>query len=195
MAQTEGHDGPGCGFELVPSVAAVIDDGGVAVEDAIGEPVVTHELPDVFLGVQLGAFCRQWHDGEVARHDELPRKMPSGLIEQQRGMLAGCDLGCDGGEVQVHGGGVAPWQDQPARLAFGRADGTEEISGGGALVMRRRGTRAAACPAAGDLVLLTDPGLIAEPDLYVAEGDAALLRDRRQQGGEVFLKASTAPSL
>src|SRR5438270_1613282 len=39
-----------------------------------------------------------------------------------------------------------------------------------------------------------DPGLVAEPDLYVAARDALLVRDRVQTGGESFLKVSTAPS-
>ena len=49
-------------------------------------------------------------------------------------------------------------------------------------------------PAACDLVLLPDAGFVAEPDLYVAGIDAVFARDRVQLGGEVFLKASMAPS-
>ena len=33
--------------ELVPSVAAVIDDVVVGFEHPVGEPVVAHQLPDV----------------------------------------------------------------------------------------------------------------------------------------------------
>jgi len=32
--------------ELVPSLAAVVDEIVVGFEDAVGEPVVAHELPD-----------------------------------------------------------------------------------------------------------------------------------------------------
>jgi hypothetical protein len=49
-------------------------------------------------------------------------------------------------------------------------------------------------PAPGDLVLLPDAGLIAEPDLDLAGIDARRARDRVQTGGEAFLKASTAPA-
>jgi hypothetical protein len=49
-------------------------------------------------------------------------------------------------------------------------------------------------PATGDLVLLADPGFVAEPHLYIVGIDAPLVRDRRQCGGPLFLKASTAPA-
>ena len=41
-------------------------------------------------------------------------------------------------------------------------------------------------PATGDLVLLADPGFVAEPHLYIAGIDATLARDRRQCGGPLF---------
>jgi hypothetical protein len=34
--------------ELIPGKAAVIDDLVIGLEDAVGEPVVADELPDVF---------------------------------------------------------------------------------------------------------------------------------------------------
>jgi hypothetical protein len=43
-------------FECVLSVGAAIDDIVVTTEDAVGEPVVADELPDVFGRVELGAF-------------------------------------------------------------------------------------------------------------------------------------------
>jgi hypothetical protein len=62
------------------------------------------------------------------------------------------------------------------------------------LVLRRIGPGAAPCPASGDAVLLADPGLAPEPDLYRIEADALLARDARQLGGEAFLECSMAPS-
>ena len=47
-------------------------------------------------------------------------------------------------------------------------------------------------PAAGDLVLLADPGFVAEPEHYVAEIETTPARDRRHCRRPVFLKASTA---
>ena len=55
IAQSDGHDAPGSIDELVPGVAAMVDDGVVGLEHAVGQPVVAHELPDAFDRVQLRA--------------------------------------------------------------------------------------------------------------------------------------------
>jgi hypothetical protein len=44
LAQSNGHDAPGLIDELVPSLAAVIDEIIVGFEDAIGEPIIAHVL-------------------------------------------------------------------------------------------------------------------------------------------------------
>ena len=49
-----GHDFPGHIDELVLGEAAVVEDVVVGFEDTVGEPVVAHELPDVFYGVEFG---------------------------------------------------------------------------------------------------------------------------------------------
>ena len=59
MAQTDGHDAPWLFDELVPGIAAVIDDVRLGTEDAVGQPVVADELPDGLDRVQLGALGRQ----------------------------------------------------------------------------------------------------------------------------------------
>ena len=46
-------------------------------------------------------------------------------------------------------------------------------------------------PASGDLVLLTDPGLVLEPDLYRLARRVAL-GDLVEAGGKVFLNAAIA---
>ena len=56
MAQSDRHDAPWLIDELVPSLAAMVDEIVVGFEDAVGEPVVAHELPDVFDRVELGDF-------------------------------------------------------------------------------------------------------------------------------------------
>jgi hypothetical protein len=48
MAQSDGHDAPWLIDELVPGRTAMIDEIVVGFEDAIGEPIVAQELPDVF---------------------------------------------------------------------------------------------------------------------------------------------------
>ena len=81
LAQSERHDAPGLIDELVPGLAAVIDEIVIGFEDAVGEPVVAHELPDVLDRVELGTFRRQGDDGDVGWHNEACREVPSGLID------------------------------------------------------------------------------------------------------------------
>src|SRR5437899_10146821 len=54
IAQADGHDCPRLVDEAVPGKAAVIDDVVIGLEDAVGEPVVADELPNVFDRVELG---------------------------------------------------------------------------------------------------------------------------------------------
>ena len=109
-------------------------------------------------------------------------------------MGTGCDNLGDLHEVQVHRLGIAGRQDQGRALALFRADRTEDVGGGGALITGRARTGAALGPAAGDLVFLADTSLICEPDFYLVDVDCLLARDCVQARGEVFLKSSIAPS-
>lgn len=169
----------------------MIDDVVGGFEDAVGKPVVAHELPGVLGGVEFRRFWRQEHDGYVGGQFELGGAVPARLIHQQDGM----GIGGDGlgylGEMQIHRRGVAEGQDETRRLAFGRADRAEDVGRLGALIVRGRRPRTAQGPTPGDLVLLADPGLVLEPDLYALARRLAG-RDRRQAGGEVFLKAAAA---
>jgi len=65
---------------------------------------------------------------------------------------------------------------------------------GGTLVTWRRWARSAPRPSPGDLVLLTDPRLVGEPDFYCGRIDALILGDLIQARRETFLKSSIAPS-
>jgi hypothetical protein len=172
----------------------VIDEIVVRLEDAIGEPVVTHKLPDVFDGIELGAFWRQRNDGDVGRHDQAPRQVPAGLIDQEDGMGGGRDRFGNLRKMQVHRLAVANRQDQGCALALLGADRAEDVGGGGSLVARRARASATLGPAAGDLVLLPDAGLVGEPDLYRVAVDALRASDRFQTRGETFLKFSIAPA-
>ena len=68
-----------------------------------------------------------------------------------------------------------------------RADCAEDIGGSRALILRGAGSGSAPGPAAGDLVLLHNPGLVLEPYFYWL----TLFRcNFRQAGGEVFLNAA-----
>ena len=50
---SNGHDAPGLADQVVPSIAAMIDNLVVGFEDAVGEPVIPHELPDIFDWIEL----------------------------------------------------------------------------------------------------------------------------------------------
>jgi hypothetical protein len=120
--------------------------------------------------------------------------VPAGLVDQEDGVGSWRD-GCgDLCKVQVHRLSVAGWQDQGCALALLRADRSEDVGGGRALVPRRAWTGAAPGPAAGDFVLLTNAGLVGEPDFYCVAGKCLRACDCLQTGGKTFLKSSTAPS-
>jgi hypothetical protein len=51
----------------------VVDEIVVGFEDAVGEPVIAHKLPDIFDRVEFGTFRRQWEEvmfgGTMSRVD------------------------------------------------------------------------------------------------------------------------------
>jgi hypothetical protein len=194
LSHSNGHDAPGLIDELVPGIAAVPDDIVIGLEDAVGEPVISDELSDVLHHVQLRAFWRQWQQRDVRGHVQHGGEMPPGLIEQHHRVFAGRDQAGYLRQVQVHRRGVAEGQDQSGSLAVFGTDSAEDIVGGGALILGCCRAGPAQSPAPGDLVLLADPGLVGEPDLYGVRGNRFLLGNALQLGGEVFLNAAMAPS-
>ena len=118
--------------------------------------------------------------------------MPAGLIEQQDGVGARRDFGADRLQMLGHGVGVAVGHDEAGALALGRADRAEDIGPFRALVMWRAGPGPAPRPATRQLVLLTDPRFILEPDLdgWPAVVDA----DGGDHIAEVFLNSAMASS-
>src|SRR5712672_141554 len=190
-AESDCHDSPGLVDELVPGEAAVIDDVVIGFEDPVGEPVGADELPEVLDGIELRAPWRQGQERNVVGHQQLAGHVPASLVEQEDGMSAGGDGLGDLDQVQPHALGGAAGQDQAGALTLFRADGAVEVGRSGALVLQGDGSGAALGPASGDLVLLTDPGLVLEPDLYRLARGVALL-DLRHKGLELFLNASIA---
>ena len=88
IAQADGHDAPWLIDEPVPGIAAVIEEVVVGGEDAVGQPVVAHELPEVLDRVQFQALGWQRHEGDVGRHVEPVRHVPAGLVENNDSMGA-----------------------------------------------------------------------------------------------------------
>ncbi len=189
LAQSEGHDAPGLLDELVPGEAAMVDDVVVGMEDAVRQPVVAHELPDVLDGVQLRAPRWQRHECDVGRHDQFGRSMPSGLIEQQDGMCPWGDVEGDLLEVHAHCLAVAAGHDDAGGLPFGRTDCAEQPCRGSPLVLGCRRPGATPGPAPGELGLLADAGLVLPPQLYRRSSREAP-PDLRQTGAEAFLKSA-----
>src|SRR4051812_50138711 len=105
--------------------------------------------------------------------------------------MARCDGQADLLQMKGHRLGRAAGQDEPGGLALSGTDRTEDVGRLGPLIARGRGTGPAWGPAAGGLVLLPHPSLVAEPDLY---------RPAAPRGGDLlptgrgpFFKMSPAP--
>jgi ABC-type tungstate transport system substrate-binding protein len=135
LAQSDGRDAPRLIGEAGPCEAAMVEDVVVGFEDAVRQPVVAHELPDVLDRVELGAFRRQRQRGDVGRDDKPRREMPARLIEYQHGMGTGRDGGGYLGEVERHPFGIAAGQDERRPLALGWTDRAIDIGRRGALVL------------------------------------------------------------
>ena len=71
-SQSDRHDASWLIGEAVPGEAAMVEDLVVGFEDAVGPPVVAHELPDVLDGIALGAFGRVRQQVDVAENDQGP---------------------------------------------------------------------------------------------------------------------------
>ena len=155
--------------------------------------VVAHVLPNGLDRVELRRLGRQRQERDVVWHLQLVREVPPGLIQHQEGVMTRCDGQADLFQMKGHGLGGAAGQDEPGGLALGGTDRTEDVGRLGPLIARGRGTGPPWGPAAGDLVLLPDPSLVAEPDLYRLA--ANLGGDLLQAGRELFLKKSAAASL
>jgi len=139
IAAGDGHDFPRLIDERVPGVAAVIDDVVEGFENSVRQPVLPHELPDIFLAVEFGCAWRELQERDVVWNLEGLGAMPPGLIEEENGVSAWSDFGCDLIEVKLHSFGVAGRQHEGgAGSAFG-ADRTEQIGRLGPLIMGSTG--------------------------------------------------------
>lgn len=166
VTEADRHDCPRLGDELVPRMAAMVDDVVVGLEYPVRQPVFPHELPDVLDRVEFRAFWRQGQQGYVVGNGQFGGEMPSGLIHQEDGMSTRRDGERDLRQMQRHGGGVAKGQDQTGPFAQGRADRAEQIDRLGSLILGGRWPSAAPGPAPSDLVFLADAGLVLPPDFY-----------------------------
>ena len=173
----------------------MIDKVVVGFEDAVGEPIVPHELPDVFHGIEFRAFRRQRDDSDVVGHDEACRHVPAGLIDQEHSVGTGRDHPRDLEEMQVHRFGIAGGHDEGRAFALLGTNGSEDVGRSSALIAGGARSGAALGPSARDLVLLADARLVLEPNLYGFDVDRLCARNFVQARGKVFLKSSIAPAV
>ena len=138
----------------------------VGGEHPVGQPVVAHELPDIFDRVEFRAFGRERDDADVAGHIQFVGHMPTGLIHQYDSVSVGGDGERYFGQMERHGFGITEGQNQARALAVLGADRAEDIGRFRPLVFGCRRPRPSSGPAPRDLVLLTDPRFVLEPYLY-----------------------------
>lgn len=62
------------------------DDIVIGLEDAVRQPVLTHEVPEIFDRVQFRRLRRQRQDRDVAWDDEIIGHVPARLIHDEDGM-------------------------------------------------------------------------------------------------------------
>jgi hypothetical protein len=112
--------------------------------------------------------------------------VPSGPIHQDDGMGPRGDASADLLQVHLHGVRVGEGHHERRALTAHGTDRAEERGALIALVGRQAGPRAGFGPKPGPAVLLTEPGLVLEPEF-----DRAALREmaymRRERSREVFL--------
>ena len=123
----DGFDARGLGDQLVPSITAMIDNFVVGFEDVVGEPIIPHELPDVFDGIEFRAFGWQRNDADILWYDECGGHMPPSLIHEQYGMGTKRHGSSDFSKMQIHRVRIANRQDKPCALAQCRADCSEDV--------------------------------------------------------------------
>ena len=85
----------------------MVEDVVVGFEDAVREPIVAHELPDVLNRIELGRFRRQRQERDVVWDGKPLREMPSRLIKKKDGVRAGRDRKRDFLQMKRHGFTVA----------------------------------------------------------------------------------------
>ena len=96
-------------------------------EDSVRQPILSHELPDILLAVELGRPRRQLQERYVSGYLEVLRSVPAGLIEEEDRVGAGADFCGDFVQMMLHGFGVAERQNQGSAGSVFRANRTEQI--------------------------------------------------------------------
>lgn len=99
--------------ELVPRFTIDVDNLFAGCEDAVGEPVVVDELPDVLDRVEFRAFGQEYGNADVAGDIELAGHVPTGLIHQHNRVGIRRDGERYLGQLQQHAIGIAKGWTSP----------------------------------------------------------------------------------
>jgi hypothetical protein len=125
-AGSDRGDGLWLSSELVPSLADGIDGGVVGVEDAVGKPVGSKVLPDIFERVQFVRSGRQEDGSDIVRHVEIGHGVPPGAAHEQHGLRTWSHMAADLVEVELLGVGISMGKRESSSFATGRTDRAEE---------------------------------------------------------------------
>ena len=136
-------------------------------------------------GVQLGGARGQQDDGEVFRNLELAGAVPTGAVHQDDAMGLGSDVAADLVEMHLHSAGVGEGEHESGALARPGADGAEQVGVGVALIGGQAWPGAPLRPNSRTAVLLSQSGLVLEPD-FDPRGLGKTGYVGRQRAGEVF---------
>ena len=109
----------------------------VGYENVVGEPIIPHELPDVFDRIKFWAFGWQWDDASILGYEEYGGHMPPGLISEHDCMGTASHSCSNFDEMKVHCVGIAGRDYKACALAKCGADCTKNVGRYGALIMRR----------------------------------------------------------
>ena len=150
---------------LTVSPGTGLDDGVVIFEDAVREPILAEVLPDVLDRVQLGRARWQQDDGEVLGDLELVGAVPPGAVHQDDAMGLGGDVAADLVEMHLHGGCVGEGEHESGTLGSHGTDCAKEVGVRVALIGGQAWPCSLLRPNAHTPVLLSQPGLVLEPDL------------------------------
>ena len=155
-APCDGGEALGRVHQPVPSVAARLHDGLVAVPDAVAQEVGAQVGPDLLDRVRLRGVGRQPQQADVLGDAQPGRGVPARPVQHEHGVGALGDTAPDLGQVRVHGLDVDVRQHDGRAHAALRADRAEQPGPGVAAVAQGARQRAPLGPNAGQRALLAD---------------------------------------
>lgn len=79
---SDDHDAPRLINEPVSGFVVMVNEVVARCKNAVGEPIIGHELSDILDRVEFGVFLRQRNDADVFGYIELVSRMLANLIYQ-----------------------------------------------------------------------------------------------------------------